>query len=313
MRKLAALAAAMLSLGVLAACDPPPPAVESVGLCTGRTPEGGVPADRFPGAACTGVVNEGALVVSSGILYVDTDGAVVENLDHDGYICVRADDVQIRNVRVTNGIVLIAHDAWGWCNASPKAMRLTLTDVEIIGNDYTSIGIEGALLRGGVTCVRCNIHRVGAGINGGNYVLVDTYIHDLLGWGQGEFEGWSHNDGIQIGGAGGDVAVWHSNIEGVLAADSEGGGLSCSICPYTHGDWGPMDNVLIYNTRIRARSVYCSGLPSLTTNVRFLDNTFVREADTGTCGHGGPMGSLDLSGEGNRFEGNHYDDGAPIP
>lgn len=315
------LLAALLLVPVLAACDPPPPEVPSAGVCTGRTADGGAPLEHFPGAACTGVVNEAALV-PSGDVWVTVDGAIVENLSVEGNICVQADNVTIRNVRVVNGVVAAANlYGYGFCGTPGGAQNLDLIDVEIRPNMADSVAIEGAVYRPDISCVRCNIHRTGAAIAGGLYTLTDTYIHDLLGESgcvKYPTDCMSHNDGIQIGGAGGDVFVAHSTIEGTYAPESTGGGMSCAICIYSHDEWGPVDNVMIYNSRIASEdAVYCayggeSGQQD-PTGVTYDSNQFVRSASSGGvhCGTGGPITAW-LASPSNVWDDNTYEDGQPV-
>lgn len=314
----------LIVLGIIAAltaCDPPPPATPSVGICTSRTAEGGVPADKFPGAACTGVVNESALT-PSGDVFVTENNSIIENLEVNGNICVQADNVTIRNVRVINGVIAAANPiSAGFCGVEGGAQNLDLFDVEIQPNTSDSVALEGAVFRPDISCTRCNIHRTGAAIAGGLYTLQDTYIHDLLGENdcvKYPVDCMSHNDGIQVGGAGGDVLVVHSNIEGTFAPESTGGGMSCAICIYSHDAWGPMNNVIIYNSRIASEdAVYCAyggdSVQQDPTNMTYDSNSFVRSAASGGqhCGTSGPITDW-LNSETNVWDDNQYEDGTPI-
>ena len=304
---------------------PPPPTTAppstptgtpSAGVCTGRV-SGGVPADRFPGAACTGVV-AGTALTSRGSLRIDQAGSTWTNLNISGDVCVAADNVTIRNSRVT-GVVTVANPyGHGGCGVAGGAQNLTLVDVEVRPNNATSVAIEGGVYRPGITCIRCNLHRAGAGINGGSYSLIDTYIHDLLGETScSKYPGdcISHNDGLQIGGAGGNVTITHSNIEGTYAPESTGGGMSCALCLYSHGSWGSMDNVLVERSRIQSDdAVFCAyggdSNEQNPTNIRYIGNVFVRGV-SGTCGSGGPITAWHRGG-GNIWSDNRFDDGAPI-
>lgn len=303
---------------LLAACHegvphettPPPPAVPAV--CTERV-DGGVPSGQFPGAACTGPVEGSTLTPSPGFTVTEA-GAVVENLDVSGSICVAADNVTIRNTRVTGGTIVVANGlGHGWCNVATGAQNLQLVDVEVRPNSSDSVAIEGAIYRPGIVCLRCDLHRAGAGIAGGHYALAHTFIHDLLGetdCTRYPVDCISHNDGIQIGGAGGDVLVTQSNIEGTYAPESTGGGMSCALCLYSHGDWGPMDNVTIEHSRIASDdAVYCayggdSGQQD-PTNVSYVDNVFA-------CPPAGAITAW-LPAATNEWSGNRLADGTVIP
>jgi hypothetical protein len=57
------------------------------GICTGRDANGGVPADKFPGAACTGVL-AGIARANSGSISTSSDGQVIQNLNISGSITI---------------------------------------------------------------------------------------------------------------------------------------------------------------------------------------------------------------------------------
>jgi hypothetical protein len=292
----------------------------TAGVCQRRDSDGGVPAGTFPGEACTGVI-AGSPLTPEGDLRITQAGSTWEDLDVSGNVCVAADDVTIRNSRVIGVLAVANEHGNGFCGVAGGAHDLTLVDVEVRPNDVTAVAVEGGVYRPGITCVRCNLHRAGAGINGGLYTLIDTYIHDLLGHGDDPCC-WSHNDGIQIGGAGGNVIVRHSNIEATYAPESTGGGMSCALCLYTHGSdsddfsWGPMDDVLIEGSRIQSSdAVYCAhggdSNDQNPTNIRYRGNVFVRSG-SGTCGLGGPITGW-RQGGGNQWSNNTFSDGEVIP
>jgi len=291
---------------------PPPP---SAGVCTGRSPTGGVPADRFPGAACTGPLDGTSLTPqgpNDGSFYRITQAGVTLTARHfTATVCVAADNVTITNSLASAVVILANPFGHGGCGVSGGAHNLTLTDVEVHANSPSTTAVEGGVYGGGISCLRCDLHHAGAGINGGHYTLTDTYVHDLIGTGSD-----AHIDGIQGGGAGGNIEVTHSNIDAAFSPESQhtGGGLSCAICFYADNDfWGIMDDLLVQNTRIRMSDggVYCVYAGEQSTNTRFIDNTFIREASTGTCGGGGPYTSR-VQNSGDVWSGNHFDNGAPI-
>jgi hypothetical protein len=248
---------------------PPTPPPTSSGVCTGRDAAGGVPADRFPGAACTGVLPGTGLtpVSASGLFFITQDNSVWERVEFNSEVCVQADNVTIRNSRANRPIRAANPFGYYGCGADGGARNLTLIDVEVNAQSPTTAAVEGGVYGGGISCVRCNLHHAGAGINGRNYSLVDTFVHSLIG-----ASADAHLDGIQA--FGGDVVVRHSNIVANVVAGS--GGVSCAVCLYTHLDWGPMDDVLIEHTRVEAQAAgQCifagDSAEQNPTNIRFVD------------------------------------------
>lgn len=151
--------------------------------------------DGFPGPATTGVPT-GTVLQSSGSLVVKRDGAVLDGLDIDGCVDVKADDVTIRRSRIacarpTTAVRL--HDGY---------RNLTLEDVEIDGRGVvsTAVGFAQYTLR------RVDIHNAIDGPRLGDGTTVeDSYVHDLV-----RAEG-SHNDALQITGGSG-IVVRHNTL-----------------------------------------------------------------------------------------------------
>jgi len=136
------------------------------------------------------------MLQSSGALVVKRDGAVLDGLDIDGCVDVKADDVTIRRSRVvcarpTTAVRL--HDGYS---------GLTLEDVEIDGRGVvsTAVGFSHYTLR------RVDIHNVIDGPRLGDETTIeDSYVHDLV-----RAEG-SHNDTVQITGGSG-IVVRHNTL-----------------------------------------------------------------------------------------------------
>jgi hypothetical protein len=144
----------------------------------GTTPE---PPALAPGASTTGPTNLGALV-ASGSLTITTPDTVLENLDVIGRIAIKANNVTVRNFRITaTGQIFGLKSYSGYSG-------IVLEDGEITGS-------SGALLVGsGITARRLNLHHGGSdGVNPYNDFLMDAcWLHHL-----GTAEG-SHADGVQI-------------------------------------------------------------------------------------------------------------------
>jgi len=150
----------------------------------------------FPDASTTGVP-AGTEVTRSGSIDVERSGTVIDGLDIEGCVDVKADDVIIRRSRIT-------------CSRPTTAVRLfdgyhnlTLEDVEIDGSGVVSAAVGFS----DYTLVRVNIHDVIDGPRmGDNTTIRDSYIHDLAR------RGGSHNDAVQISG-GSNIQILHNTLD----------------------------------------------------------------------------------------------------
>jgi len=178
----------------------------------------------FPGPATTGVPT-GTMLQSSGALVITRDGAVLDGLDIDGCVDVKADDVTIRRSRIacarpTTAVRL--HDGYS---------GLTLEDVEIDGRGVvsTAVGFSHFTLR------RVDVHNVIDGPRLGDGTTVeDSYVHDLV-----RADG-SHNDALQITGGSG-IVVRHNT----LIAYREDTGDLFNAAVMIGSSSAPVDNLLI--------------------------------------------------------------------
>jgi len=159
-------------------------------------------AGEKPGPDNTGVP-EGIELTPSGSITVSDAGAVVENLDVTGSITVLADNVTIRNVRITSD------DYYPIRYFDNDNRGLRVEDTEIIGlnGDVTS-----GIAFGHYTALRVNVHGSADGLKADEDVLIqDSWIHDLS---NGPTE---HNDDVQSTGGKG-VTILHSVLEGASNA-----------------------------------------------------------------------------------------------
>lgn len=159
-----------------------------------------------PGPTTTDVP-AGVKLTKSGSIKVEEDGAIIENLDIDGSIMVQADNVTIRNVRLTSGDYYpIRYDDGN--------TGLVVEDSEIIGTSGT---VTSAISFADYTARRLNIHGSADGLKANANVLIeDCWIHDLS---NGEDE---HNDGVQSTGGKG-VTIRHNVIDGASNATVQTG------------------------------------------------------------------------------------------
>ncbi|HEX6239489.1 MAG TPA: right-handed parallel beta-helix repeat-containing protein, partial [Polyangiales bacterium] len=210
-----------------------------------------------PGPDSTGV-RPGITLAPSGSVTVKQAGKVVENLDIRGTITVLANDVTIRNVRITTGdyypIRYFDNDNTG----------LVVEDSEIIG---TSGNVTSAVAFANYTARRLNIHGMADGLKADSNVLIeDCWIHDLS---NGEQE---HNDGVQSTGGKG-VTIRHNDISGasnacVQAGDEGGATEDLTIeCNWLSGGG--------YTLNIRGKGA------TRPRNTRVINNRFGRDSGYG--------------------------------
>ncbi len=160
-----------------------------------------------PGPTNTGVP-AGVTLTKSGPITVSTDGAIVENLDIAGEITVLANNVTIRNVRITSG------DYYPVRYFDNGNTGLLVEDTEIIG---TSGDVTAGLSFAHYTARRVNIHGSADGVKADSDVLIeDSWIHDMSN-GVGE-----HNDGLQSTGGKG-VTLRHNVISGASNSNVQTG------------------------------------------------------------------------------------------
>jgi hypothetical protein len=273
----------------------------SVGICTGRDANGGVPADKFPGAACTGVP-AGVSLQNVGANYgpyylITADNTVLDAKNVTANVCISANNVTIKRSRLKGALAL-------GCDDQSRPGNLILEDVEMDGQNDSSDGIG---YFPSVKCLRCNIHDVSKGISGGNFELVDSWIHDLYGEGT-DPDTWSHNETILV--SGGNALIKHNNLDGRFSATSSGGGMSATIAIYSHGHWGPVDNVTVDGNYISGGGVYCvyGGWSSDYTpsGIKYINNTFEYPPK---CD--GPVTAF-YNGNGNIWSNNVYTNGTPV-
>lgn len=260
-------------------------ACAACGASSSADPDGGtleeLCAGSKPGPDNTGVPDGVTLTPSESITVRDA-GAVVENLDITGSVTVLADNVTIRNVRITSG------DYYPIRYFDNDNRGLVVEDSEIIGlsGDVTS-GIAFAHY----TARRVNVHGSADGLKADEDVRIeDSWIHDLSN-GEGE-----HNDDVQSTGGKG-VTIVHSVLEGASNAAVQTGDEGAATedltlrCNWLSGGG--------YTLNIRG-----SG-DTVPRNTQILDNRFGRDSAYGPWTLDDPNPTV----TGNVWD----DDGTPIP
>src|SRR5262249_21391766 len=117
------------------------------GVCSGRGSNGGVPADKFPGAACTGVRPGTTLTPYTDSCFITSPVTIdAKTLNCPGDLVIRAHGVVIQNSKVIGHVVVDTDTNQTW--------TLSLIDVEVDATD----GDLSAISSGNVTILRANIH-----------------------------------------------------------------------------------------------------------------------------------------------------------
>lgn len=171
-----------------------------------RAPDGGssagslttppTPIDYWPGPTTTGVP-AGTVLRDSGSLDLRTAGQVVSGLNVKGCVIVRANNVVIRNSKITCTSTTFSIRVY------EPAINLLVENVEINGSGKNSTTV----CCGEYTLRRVNIYNSIDGPRLGNRTnILDSWIHDLT-----RVTG-SHNDTLQVTGAS-NMVVRHNRLE----------------------------------------------------------------------------------------------------
>lgn len=284
------------------------------GVCTGRDSSGGVPADQFPGAACTGVPPGTTLIrvpqdatsgpgwhvdLGLGTFYADTDDAVIDRLDINLCVKIFANNVTIRRSKIhCSGYYLVF-------TADPPTQYqgLNLIDVELDGMGQASsqsIAVSDTpnahLLRVDAHGLECSGPRIASG-----EVLEDSYLHDFV------CQTPDHSAGASANGGGSHMVIRHNNID--IHTD-------CATAAWEIAkDFGTYDDILTERNLFNG-GAYCAyagiDVPGSSfgqaTNIKFIDNVFGR-SHSPECGIYGPIAQWANTG-GSVWSGNVWGDGA---
>ncbi|GII64087.1 hypothetical protein Skr01_41720 [Sphaerisporangium krabiense] len=244
----------------------------------------------FPSAQTTGL-RPGVPLKKVGEVTVMKEGAVVENLEVHGKLNIKANNVTVRNVRV------IGEGDWSIIQAEGFSGAV-IEDCEISG-DGTVKAQWGVLNQGGpITVRRANIHTVSNSFGSDHGLIEDSYLHDFK-----EFPG-DHVTGPQANGSpqkGLSLTIRHNTILNQLSQTS-------AISLYQ--DFSRAHDVLIENNLLGGGgyAIYGgAGKFGTPTNIKILNNVFTRRLFP-KGGFWGPITYFEPKGEGNRFEGNVWED-----
>jgi parallel beta-helix repeat protein len=217
-----------------------------------------MPISGFPDATTTGVP-AGVILKPSGDLVINTPGVVIEGLDIRGMVTINADNVTLKNCKITSG-------AWAVVNITSGSTGVVIENCEI--NGLNAEGVRG--ISGQGTFLRNNIHNTEDGIylTGSNTLIQDNYIHDLQ-------SNWSgpHYDGIATDGGVSNIVIRHNTV-----INSHGQTSALMLSNY----FGSVSNVIVDNNWLEGGgyTVYSDGQFSGGTisGVSFTNNYLVKGA-----------------------------------
>lgn len=228
----------------------------------------------YPDATNTGVP-AGTTLTPSGDITVSQNGAVIQNLDISGSVTILANNVTIRNCRITSG------DYYPIRYFDNNNTGLLIEDTEIAG---TNSDVTSSIAFNDYTARRVNVHGGADGLKvDGNVVIEDSYIHDLS-VGQD-----THNDGFQATG-GSNVTLRHNTCK----LSTTNGANACLQMGNENGNstnWLVTDNLFDGG----GWTLNAGGADSLT--IAFTNNRFTRNYGYGPASTGNVT-----------WSGNYYDD-----
>ena len=155
----------------------------------------------YPDASNTGVRPGIALRTINGNVTLDQDGAVLENAVISGNISIEADNVTVRNVR-------ILEDGESWAIALRHANNATISNCEIApSSSRLMVGIKDIYDDSPGTIVRgCEIVRTTTGVQIGQGLIEDNYIHDMA------YQDGDHLNGTTSNGSTDPLTIRHNTI-----------------------------------------------------------------------------------------------------
>jgi hypothetical protein len=214
-----------------------------------------LPPSGYPGPDTTGIP-AGMVLKPSGSLIITVDGTVIDGLNVNGCISVKADNVTISRTRV--------HCTSG---AAPVTQPTGSTGLILRDSELFADGLANATSGGNMTMLRNDMHGV---IDGPRIVdntrIEGNWIHDLVR------VGTSHNDTLQSLGATG-VTIRHNSLQPYAFSDPDPHNAALMLGTESGG---PLSNWLVENNYIDGGNVsinMCTDAGTV-TNLVFRGNSF---------------------------------------
>ncbi len=242
----------------------------------------------YPDPSNTGVPS-GTALHASGDIEVTTPGAVVSNLDVNGTITVGANNVTIKDTRVTNN-----DPNYDGIDVQSGVTGTVIEDTTVQGGD-TSTPVGSGIVGNQITINRVDVHFAVEDVNGGANTVENSYLIS-----DGNISG-GHNEAILVA----DGTSLPENIEHNTLLNP----LGQTAAIIAGGPWGALENVTI-NNNIMAGGDFVteccqwSGQPN-PTNTKITNNRYSRIYFP----DGGSYGAVDdLDTRYTTFTGNIWDD-----
>jgi len=262
----------------------------------------------FPSAVNTGVLKGTVLKPMSGGsdgINITQDGTVIDGTDITGWINVTANNVTIRNSRISTtgywGIML----AEGFSGL--KVLNCTI--VGVVGQGADNGGEDYGIANYGgpdVEIAYNDISEFAHNFAGSNGYVHDNYMHDMQAFIYGTGTDYAHLEDVYDGGNDTRPLILRHNT----FLDQVTGDRGETAAVYATDDFGPLANVTIDNNWMAggAYALYAGGRTGHSTNIRVTHNYF-STAYFPNSGFYGPLGAYDPDGEGNVFSTNVFADG----
>ena len=228
-----------------------------------------------------------------GWVTVDGKGATLENLDVPYNVDVTADNVTLKNLRIT-----VRGEGFGV--SLRRTSNVTIQDVEIgspdAGEDRLLVGIKD--IYGdtkGTKILRADIFHAGTGVQIYSGLLQDSYIHDM------GFRSGDHTNGTTSNGGTQQLTIKHNTVFNSQAQTD-----AVSLFQ----DFGVEANRLIEGNLLAGGgyTIYGGANPGAaqTSNIRIINNR-ISNMYFPKGGHFGPVTAFDEHGPGNVWAGNIWD------
>ncbi len=262
----------------------------------------------FPNAANSGVPSGIQLTPINGGsdgLTITQDGTVIDAADVTGWINVYANNVTIKNSRITTtgywGIML----AEGYSGL--KVLNSTVVGVPGQGADNGGEDYGIAIYGGpGVEIAYNDISQFAHDFAGSNGYVHDNYMHDLQAFIYGTGTDYAHLEDVYDGGNDTRPLLLQHNT----FLDQVTGDRGETAAVYATDDDGPLTNVTVDDNWLAggAFALYAGNRNGNATNIHVTDNKF-STAYFPNSGFHGPIGQYNPDGQGNVISGNVIADG----
>jgi len=241
------------------------------------------------------------LTAHSGNISIYDDNAVIDGWNLTGSFDVYADNVTIRNSRITSS-------NWWGINQRSGAAGLKIQNVTIIGSTGPDAGgVDYCVSNNGgaITVTNANISGCGDGIDTDQGLIQGNYIHDHKAFQPGG--NWNHNDGIAAGSGTSAGLIIRDNTVLLNTPPSQGG--DGAIALFT--DSGSMFNVTV-DHNLMAGGGYAFRGSGPGSHALVVTNNLFATVFYSDSGFWGPVAAFDKNGTGNVWSGNKLDTGASV-